>query len=464
MLACYAHESAQTTPIYPILPSQLSAWLSQQRPQLQQWVKSSAFRAEAGAYCLLPTEEGGVEGVLFGVQSVDEFWVYGELPRILPAARYRLEIAALSATWSQVQWQQALMAWGLGSYQFDLYREAHLPGSSLAVPAQIDYAQLESVVSSIYLLRDLINTPTEALGPVELAQAVSRVAEEFGATLQIIVGDELLTQNYPLIHAVGRAASQAPRLIDLRWGKSSDPRVTLVGKGVCYDTGGLSIKTTSGMLSMKKDMGGAAHALALARLIMSEKLPLCLRLLIPAVENSISSNSYRPGDVIVARNGLSVEITNTDAEGRLVLADALAEASSENPEILIDFATLTGAARTALGPDLPALFSNSDAQAETLLQAAEATRDPVWRLPLHEAYRELYLHSSIADIANASSKSYAGAILAALFLQLFVNPKTEWTHLDVFAFNEAHSPGRPCGGEAMGLRACFEYLKKKYQK
>ena len=461
MLTCYSKDAgnlSSSTPIHPLQPSQLAAWLALQPEPVQRWVRANKFSAEAGSLCLIPNEAGGLAAVLLGVSSLEDFWIYGSLPLLLPEGDYRLESSELSAE----QVLRILMAWGLGCYQFALYRKFTPVQATLAIPDFCDANSLESLVSSIYLLRDLINTPTEDMGPAELTKVVEQVAGEFGARVKCTLGDALLEENYPLIHAVGRASSAAPRLIDLRWGDASHPRVTLVGKGVCYDTGGLSIKSNSGMLLMKKDMGGAAHALALARLIMANKLPVCLRLLIPAVENSISANSIRPGDVVVARNGLSVEITNTDAEGRLVLADALVEASSENPELIIDFATLTGAARAALGPDLPALFSNSDSMAEALLSAGEEVHDLMWRLPLYESYRETYLHSTIADITNSSGKSYAGAILAALFLQLFVDPKSEWVHFDIFAFNEISLPGRPQGGEACALRACFAYLKKRY--
>ncbi len=460
MLQSYSTDRDQpTTPIYPITAAQVDAWLQSQPPRLQQWVKANEFKAEYADICLLPSETGAVAAVVLGITNLDDFWVYGSLPANLPEGHYRLELGFASPD----QWQRSLMAWGLGSYQFDLYRDASLPQSTLLVPENCDWPALESLVSSIYLLRDLVNTPTEDMGPLELSEAAQHVADEFGASIKFIVGDELLKENYPLIHAVGRAANQAPRLIDLRWGDTQHPRVTLVGKGVCYDTGGLSIKNTSGMLLMKKDMAGGAHALALARLIMAQQLPVCLRVLIPAVENSISANSFRPGDVIVARNGISVEITNTDAEGRLVLADALVEACSEDPEIILDFATLTGAARGALGPDLPALFSNTDKQADELLAAGREAHDLMWRLPLYQAYRESYLHSYVADIVNSSSKAHAGAIIAALFLEMFVKPGVAWLHMDIYAFNENTLPGRPQGGDASGLRACFQYLLEKYK-
>jgi len=462
MLACYSKDRTDSTPIYPIQIRELHDWLEAQTPRIQQWVKASGFSADNGSFCLLPSETGALEGILFGINSLDEFWIYGDLPCKLPEGHYRIERLSECAPWSKEQWSRILMAWGLGSYQFDLYRDTTLPGSSLWVPEALELEDLEILVSTIYLVRDLINTPTEAMGPAEVAEAVKHVAAEFNASVKVIEGDELLKENYPLIHAVGRASDKAPRLVDMRWGNPEHPKVVLIGKGVCYDTGGLSIKTTAGMLTMKKDMGGAAHALALARLVMAHELPVYLRVLIPAVENSISGNSFRPGDVFVARNGISVEVTNSDAEGRLILADALAEASGENPQIIIDFATLTGAARTALGPDLPALFSNSDRQAEALLKAGEAMRDPMWRLPLYRPYREMYLHSNIANIQNSSSKTFADAVLAALFLELFVGPDIEWAHLDDYSFNETSSPGRPHGGEAMALRACFYYLKEMF--
>ncbi len=297
--------------------------------------------------------------------------------------------------------------------------------------------------------------------PEQLADAIVTVAQTFGATVTQIVGDDLLAQNYPTVHTVGRASENAPRLIDLRWGDSTHPKVTLVGKGVCFDSGGLDLKPASGMRMMKKDMGGAAHALGVARLVMQAELPVSLRLLVPAVENAVSGQSFRPGDVITSRKGITIEIDNTDAEGRLILCDALAEGRTEAPEVMIDFATLTGAARVALGTELPAMFSNSDTMANGLLSAAEHAQDPVWRLPLHKPYRAM-LDSKVADIANAASVPFGGAITAALFLQEFVEDGTDWAHFDIMAWNRTTQPGRPEGGEAMGMRAVFAYLQQRF--
>jgi leucyl aminopeptidase len=313
-------------------------------------------------------------------------------------------------------------------------------------------------MEAIYLVRDLINTPAGDMGPAELAQAATKLAERHKARISVITGAALLKKNYPAIHAVGRASSRAPRLIDLRWG-AKGPRVTLVGKGVCFDSGGLDLKAAAGMRLMKKDMGGAAHALGLASMIMAARLPLRLRVLIPAVENSVSGDAFRPGDVLPTRKGLSVEIGNTDAEGRLVLCDALAEADSEDPELIVDFATLTGAARIALGAELPAMFCNDDGVAEALLAQGLAAQDPVWRLPLHAPYRRL-LDSQVADINNISSGALGGAIMAALFMSEFVRPKTPWVHLDIMAWNPSSRPGRPEGGEAMGLRATYALIEE----
>ena len=312
-----------------------------------------------------------------------------------------------------------------------------------------------------YLVRDLVNTPAEDMMPQHLAEAARALAEEFGAQFTEIVGDELLVRNYPLVHAVGRASVHAPRLLDLRWGDPAHPRLTLVGKGVCFDSGGLDIKPASGMRWMKKDMGGAAHVLGLARLVMATGLPVRLRVLVPTVENAISGSSFRPGDVIRSRKGLTVEIENTDAEGRLVLCDALAEAGTEEPALLIDFATLTGAARVALGTDLPGFFTNDDALADALALAGEAERDPVWRLPLFKPYRR-ELESQVADLLNCSTNGFGGAITAALFLQRFVPKGIDWLHFDLNAWNVSERAGRPKGGEAMGLYATFRYLEQRF--
>jgi leucyl aminopeptidase len=357
--------------------------------------------------------------------------------------------------------ERALVGWGLGAYQFTRYRTEVQPSARLAIPQKCSAAAVQNQVEAIYLIRDLINTPAEDMMPEQLADAMARLAREFGGELQQMVGEELLANNFPAIHAVGRASQRAPRLIDLRWGDESHPKLTLVGKGVCFDSGGLDLKSAKGMRLMKKDMGGAAHAIGLARLVMTAALPVRLRVVVPAVENAVSGNALRPGDIIRTRKGLTVEIDNTDAEGRLILCDALAEGGREKPDLMLDFATLTGAARTALGTDIPAVFCPEDAIASRLLASAEREQDPLWRLPLYQPYRAL-LESKIADLVNASDSPYAGAITAALFLREFVPEETSWAHFDMMAWNLASRPGRPEGGEAMGIRATFGYLVERF--
>jgi leucyl aminopeptidase len=318
------------------------------------------------------------------------------------------------------------------------------------------------MANAIALVRDLINTPAEDMGPSELSAAARKLGKQFRADVKVIAGDALLKQNFPTIHAVGRASDDPPRLIDLRWGKKSDPKVSIVGKGVCFDTGGLDLKPAAGMLRMKKDMGGGAHALGLASLIMALKLPVRLRMLVPAVENNVAGNAIRPLDVIRTRKGITVEIGNTDAEGRLVMCDALAAADSENPDMIVDFATLTGAARVAVGIELAAMFCNDDRLAADLEKAAATVQDPIWRLPLWQPYRKL-LESQVADINNVSEGGFGGAITAALYLQEFVGENTPWAHFDIMAWNTSPRPGRPVGGEAQSLRAVFEMLEKRYR-
>ena len=356
--------------------------------------------------------------------------------------------------------KQALLTWALAQYSFDKYKPNLTEPRILAV----DECELRNILiksKAIFLVRDLINTPANDLGPQEMAAFVAGLASEYGAEFKQWVGDELVCDNFPAIHAVGRAAADAPRLLSLIWGDETHPRVTLVGKGVCFDSGGLDIKPSSGMRLMKKDMGGAAQVIGLAQWLMAHRLPIRLHLLIPVVENAIGSKAYRPGDVLTMRSGLTVEIDNTDAEGRLVLADALVKACEEKPELLIDFATLTGAARVAVGTEMSAMFSNDDQLAEGILNSAVEVNDPVWRMPLFSGYASM-LDSSIADMTNSTSSSYAGAITAALFLQRFVNESVSWVHFDVMAWNVSNKPGRPEGGEAMGMLAVGQYLMGRY--
>jgi leucyl aminopeptidase len=457
MPPCFVTEPpADTVPLIPVLTEHFPDWLNNQTEFMRRWTGGTGFKAKPHSFCLVPGQEGMLAGVVVGVETADDPWTLGGLPNALPAGTYMLQ-----SDWAADIVERLVLGWGLGAYRFTRYKEARQPPARLVMPAVCDARFIERQLQAIYLVRDLINTPAADMMPEQLADSLFALAGEFGGQARQWVGEELLRAHYPIIHAVGRASVQAPRLLDLRWGDATHPKVTLVGKGVCFDSGGLDIKNASGMRLMKKDMGGAAHALGLARLIMSIKLPVRLRVLIAAVENAVAGNALRPGDVLRSRKGLTVEIENTDAEGRLILCDALAEAVTEQPALLLDFATLTGAARAALGTDVPALFCNNDVLAHGLLSAAAAERDPFWRLPLHKPYRDM-LDSKIADLANAASGSFGGAITAALFLQEFVPADIPWAHFDLMAWNSKGRPGRPEGGEAMGLRAVFQYLRRRF--
>ena len=451
--------------ITPILKSEFESWLSKQSSLTSNWVRASNFTAQHGSICLLPDQQGCLGQVLFGILDYVDFWEFGKLPSLLPPGMYQFDLSVLPLLEGEFL-QNIAIAWGLGNYQFDRYKTAEERKASLLLPApnktlSFDIKEIMSIITAINWVRDLVNTPAEDLGPPELASAVVTLAHEFGAEVTQIIGDDLLKENYPAIHAVGRASSKAARLIDLRWGDPQHPKLCLVGKGVCYDTGGLDIKTSGGMVHMKKDMAGAAHVLGLARMIMSYGLPVNLRVLIPAVENAIAGNAYRSGDVIKSRKGLTIEINNTDAEGRVILADALAEAMSEKPELVIDFATLTRAGRVALGPDLPALFCDHEEITRGIMACGHKELDPVWPLPLYTPYRK-FIDSKVADISNTSSSPYGGCITAALFLKDFVDPDVPWVHFDLMAWNTRHLSARPEGGEAMGLRATFRYLQQHF--
>lgn len=460
MHACFLDaRPADAIPIIPVVEQDFggdNGWLNRQEPMRARWLTTTGFKAKPGSYSLIPNADGTLNAVVTGAASIGDLWTGGALPTQLPAGSYYLD-----SDWEVSARERFAIGWGLGAYRFTRYKSAPDIEAKLAIDADCDASAIDSHVAAAYVVRDLINTAAEDMMPQQLADAIVSVGQEFGATVTQIVGDDLLTQNYPTVHTVGRASQNAPRLIDLRWGNPSHPKVTLVGKGVCFDSGGLDLKPASGMRMMKKDMGGAAHALGVARLVMQAQLPVCLRLLVPAVENAVSGQSFRPGDVITSRQGITIEIDNTDAEGRLILCDALAEGRTEAPEVMIDFATLTGAARVALGTDLPAMFSNSDAMASGLLSAAEQAQDPVWRMPLHKPYRTM-LDSKVADIANAASVPFGGAITAALFLQEFVEDGTDWVHFDIMAWNRSTQPGRPEGGEAMGMRTVFAYLQQRF--
>jgi len=420
------------------------------------YVRTAGFEPKPGRHLVVPTAGGALAGVLFGIEAADEPvkdpFRPGQLVNLLPAGTYRFANAPHDA-------RLAALAFALGAYQFTRYRKAEPRNVRLVVPDGVDGDDLVRIAQGVTLARDLINTPSNDMGPDELEAAARILAEQHGASFDVTRGNAL-AKDFPLIHAVGIGSPRSPRLIDIAWGKDSDPKITLVGKGVCFDTGGLDIKNDTGMLNMKKDMGGAATALGLAHMIMSRKLKVRLRVLIPAVENSISGTSFRPRDVYTSRKGITVEIGNTDAEGRLVLADALALADEESPALIADFATLTGAARVALGPELPALFTDDDALAAELSSAGAAENDPVWRLPLWPPYAAL-LDSKVADLNNVSTGGQGGAITAALFMRRFVAAKS-WLHLDIFAWNAATKPGRPEGAELQTARALYAMLTKRY--
>jgi leucyl aminopeptidase len=421
------------------------------------WLDAHDFKAKPGTFLTLPCDDAGVDGVLVISEAARlGTWDLATAASKLPGGTYRLQ--ASSGTLPDVS--NALIGWLLCHYKYSRYVKSDETAPRRLITIA-DIGTAVALAEASALVRDLVNTPTCDMGPTQLAQAAQTVADRYAATTRVIVGDDLLHENYPTIHMVGRAAADAPRLIDIRWGQEAHPKLTIVGKGVCFDSGGLNIKPSSGMLWMKKDMGGAAHALALAELVMRFKLPVRLRLLIPAVENAISGNAFRPGDIVHTRMGLSVEIGNTDAEGRLVLCDALATAADEQPDLLIDFATLTGAARVALGPDVPALFCNDDALADSLATASRSVDDPLWRLPLWQPYAEM-LKSPIADLNNSAEGGFAGAITAALFLKPFVAASKSWAHVDVYAWNGSAKAGRPKGGEAMTLRAFWAVIRNRY--
>lgn len=457
--AASEHEE-KATPIRAIGSDVFSTWLETAPPVQSAWVVANRFEAARGEWITVPGEDGRVALVLFGLgtgglEGLDSR-LFGALPQALPHGFYKLTGLA-----SVEEYERAALGWMLGAYQFTKYRmQGSLPAHLMA-PEGVDVARVERLVAGMTLARNMINTPTEEMGPADLEIVVRDVADVYGGAVKVAVGQALLDQNFPLIHAVGRAASQEPRLIEMRWeGPEAAHSITLVGKGVCFDTGGLDIKPSSGMLIMKKDMGGAACTLALAQMIMDANLPVKLRLLIPAVENSISANSFRPGDVFKSRKGITVENRNTDAEGRLVLADALTEAANENPDLIVDMATLTGAARVALGADVPPFFCANDALAADIAAAGEQMGDPVWRLPLYAGY-ERDLRSSIADITNAPAGGMAGAITAALFLQRFVEPESLWVHFDIYGWCQRGRPGRPEGAECHAAMAMYKVIEDR---
>ena len=444
--------------IRALTPAMLADWKHGLAGPHLAWMETAHFTAADGEVLLLPDSAGGLEGVLLGLGKTPDPMALAALPKKLPAGAYRLDKAA-----PQAVADMAALAWALGCYRFDLYKKTKHEGDwpLLVLDKGQDRGRIDRLNRAVYSARHLINTPAADMGPAALEAVVQRLAKAHKAKLSVISGDDLLAQNYPMIHAVGRAAQEAPRFLDLVWGDEAAPKLTLIGKGVCFDTGGLNLKPGNYMDLMKKDMGGAALAIALADAVMEGQLPVRLRLMIGAVENAIGPDAFRPGDVLESRKGLSVEIGNTDAEGRLVLADMLAEGDSESPDMMVDFATLTGAARVAMGPEVTPFYTHSDTLAAGLSAAAMHAHDPLWRMPLWAGY-DGWLDSSIADVSHISSSPMGGSITAALFLARFVEACPDWVHFDTYAWNAKSRIGRPVGGEAQAIRAVYDYLEDRF--
>ncbi|PZP32477.1 MAG: leucyl aminopeptidase [Roseateles depolymerans] len=422
----------------------------------RQWLATLGFVGAPDTFALLPGADGGLARVFAGISHAAHPFALSHLPLALPEGQYKLDEAGLP-----LLPEAAALSWELGGYRFDLYKTAKRAPATLVLKNGADAERGLALAAAMSATRDLVNTPAEHMGPAELSAAAKALAKQYGASFTEVVGDALLKKNFPSIHAVGRASTRPPRLIELNWGNPKHPRLALVGKGVCFDSGGLDIKSADGMRQMKKDMGGAANALGLATLIMALKLPVRLQLLIPAVENMIAGNAYRPGDVIKTRKGLHIEIGNTDAEGRVILCDALAYAAESRPDLVIDLATLTGAARVALGPQLPALFAKHMDTARDLVDLGLKLDDPLWHMPLWAPYHA-GIESSIGDIVNTGRNAMAGAINAALFLEDFLPVDQDWLHVDLFAWNDIARPGRPIGGEAQTIRTLLNYLEQRY--
>jgi leucyl aminopeptidase len=454
-------ETAPATAAIPINFASRSNWnaiRAELPPEARQFADANGFAGKPGACLTLPASNGQIAGVLFGLEDTGarsrDLFRPGALPGLIPPGVYRFGNTPHDT-------RLAVLAFALGRYRFGRYRKADAPDVRLVPPDGVDAADIMRMADAAMLARDLINTPSNDMGPAELAQTAMEIAERFGAHFECIVGDDLVTQNFPLIHAVGMASTRAPRLIDVAWGDPSHPKVTLVGKGVCFDTGGLDLKPSSGMLLMKKDMGGAANVLALAQMVMDAELKVRLRVLIPAVENAVAGNAFRPMDIFPSRKGLSVEIGNTDAEGRLILADALALADEEKPDLLIDMGTLTGAARVALGPDLPPFYTEDETLAADVARCAREENDPLWRMPLWPPY-DAWLDSKTADLTNAPSGAFAGSVTCALFLQRFVEHAKSWLHFDIYGWTPTAKPARPEGGECQAARAVYRLLSQRY--
>lgn len=447
---------ARSVPIHVVDRAAFAMHLRTAPPATQRWLQATGFQGEADRHVLVPDAEGGLKEVWAGVSAAESPWALAALPTALPPGRYRIADDGL-----EVPAETAALSWELGGYRYDAYKATRREPATLELAPGVAAERGLMLATAIASVRDLVNTPAEHMGPAELAAAVKLVARQHGAKVKETVGDALLKANFPAIHAVGRASVRAPRLIELNWGNPKHPRLSIVGKGVCFDSGGLDLKSAEGMRLMKKDMGGAANALGLAQMVMTLKLPVRLQLLIPAVENAVAGNAFRPGDVFRTRSGLHIEIGNTDAEGRVILCDALAYAAESQPALVVDLATLTGAARTALGPALPALFCRDMALARELVDRGLALQDPLWHLPLWDGYHA-GIESTIADIVNTGRNAMGGAINAALFLADFVPADLPWLHIDLFSWNDQARPGRPVGGEAQTLRTLLAHLEARF--
>lgn len=442
-------------PLIAVFSDEFETWYESQSSFRKNWVTQQGFTAQRSEFCIVPNIEGQIDVVLYGIKDRQALrWVLSSLSTLLPVADYCLE-----GEWCDGEKQALALGWALGQYSFDRFKENKT--TDFARLYVEDPLPVLAMVDAVKCVRDLINTPANHMMPEHLSAYMKKLAMSFNASFSEVIETSELVADYPAIHAVGRASDHAPRLLRLEWGDTTNPDICLVGKGVCFDTGGLDLKPSRFMRTMKKDMGGAAHVLGLASMVMANKLPIHLTILIPAVDNAISGDAFRPGDIINTRLGKTVEIDNTDAEGRLVLCDALAEAAALQPELIIDFATLTGAARVALGTEVPVFFTNTTVLSDGLRQASEKAEELIWELPLHKPYLS-QLDSMVADIANSSPEGYGGAITAALFLNEFVPKDVPWVHFDVMAWNTRHRSGRPVGGEAMGLFAVYQYLQETY--
>lgn len=462
MLKNFVTHSSNALKIHLITTEEFSSWMTQQNnPKLENWLKINDFTAKSGETCFLLNNASEINGILLGLKNPEDYMALAKIPTVVNSNDWELDLTNKSYTPKQLnKW---LIAWGLGSYKFNKYKQAeNTSNAQLVIPNNCDFSYVENIIKSIFLVRDLINEPAEYLNTERLAEIALEYAQLHQATnIQHYIGNELLSEKFPLVHAVGRASDNPPRFVEFTWGDINHPKLAIVGKGICFDSGGLNLKPTSAMEKMKKDMAGVAHALGLANMIMTAKLPVHLHVLLPIAENLVAGNSLKPGDIITSRNGTTVEITNTDAEGRLLLADALTRACEEKPDLIIDMASLTGAATVALGPEIISMFCNDDEVANNLSTSFNNEQELIWRMPLHQPYTDL-LSSKLADVSNCSMSGYAGSITAGLFLQKFVTDKTSWIHLDLMGANVKSRLGHPEGGEAMGLIGLFHYVKNMF--